>query len=542
MKGIKGLVWHPFLGGLFPVLFLYAYNSSYIPFAELLVPTLAVGLSSSLLLLAAKLFLRTWQKSGILVSSFWLLFFSYQAQWLQVVHWFGEEGARHSYLLLANLLLLLTLFLCLRKSKSPLFRLSKTLNVFAGILIFFPVSQILYFQASQLVSKASVGPEKQNTIQGLETKPGQRPDIVYLILDGYGRPDVLQENYSLDLGEFNAFLKEQGFFLATQSTANYARTTASLASSLNFDYLQNLPGYHPRLTYLDLHEITEEARLLHLLRQEKYQLFGFATGFGNAELTKLATYLSPYTQKSPLREMLFSMSPLQIIEENGKLYRQYVGLKTRFFNYREAPADKGRRYYEEIQFALEKVPQYVGQETPSFVFADIFVGHPPFVFNELGAYQKSAPKLENPIADGSDLIPFYPGGKEAYRQQYRVQLGYLNRRIMALVERIKQNAKRPTVIILQGDHGPGTNFHQEEAAQSNLPERFAIFNAIYLSGGGAPALPLDLTPVNTFRILLNHYFRTTLPLLPNRQFYSPANEPGKFEEVTHLLQKKAQPL
>ncbi|KAA3440179.1 sulfatase-like hydrolase/transferase [Rufibacter hautae] len=542
MKGIKSLAWHPFLGSLFPVLFLFAYNSSYIPFSELLIPTLAVLFSSVLLLFTAKLFLPTWQKAGILVSTWWLLFFSYQAQRVQIMSWFGEASARHSYVLSVNLLLLLAIFLILRKSKSSLYPLSRILNVFAGILVIFPVSQILYFQGSHLVSKASIQPINQRKIQGLGTRPSQRPDIVYIILDGFGRPDNLQKSYNIDLEEFTKFLKAEGFLLPNQSSANYARTAASLASSLNFDYLQNLPGYHPKLTYLDLHKITEEATVLRLLRKEQYQLFGFATGFGNAELTKLATYLSPFTQPSPLREMLFSMSPLQIIEENAMLYRQYVDLKTKLFHYKEAPADKGKRHYELIQFALDNVPHYVGLENPSFVFADIFVGHPPFVFNEQGNYQKPTSKQENFIADGSDLIPSYPGGKEAYMQQYRSQLLFLNKRIMTLVERIKQQAKRPTIIILQGDHGPGANFHQEDATKSNLRERFAIFNAIYLSGKNAPPLPTDLTPVNTFRILLNQYFQTKLPLLPNRQFYSPGNEPGRFTEVTQILQKKENPL
>lgn len=67
-----------------------------------------------------------------------------------------------------------------------------------------------------------------------------KPDIYYIILDGYARGDVLQEVYTFDNTEFLDALSSRGFFIADQSHSNYSQTQLSLASSMNFEYLDYL--------------------------------------------------------------------------------------------------------------------------------------------------------------------------------------------------------------------------------------------------------------------------------------------------------------
>ncbi len=67
----------------------------------------------------------------------------------------------------------------------------------------------------------------------------KKPDIYYIILDGYGRGDVLKSVYGFDNEKFYNELENRGFFIARKSNANYAQTTLfSLASSLNMEYLE----------------------------------------------------------------------------------------------------------------------------------------------------------------------------------------------------------------------------------------------------------------------------------------------------------------
>ncbi len=63
-----------------------------------------------------------------------------------------------------------------------------------------------------------------------------RPDIYYIILDGYGRSDVLQRYYDFDNAEFLEGLRHRGFYVADKSSTNYPYTAHSLSSSLNMRY------------------------------------------------------------------------------------------------------------------------------------------------------------------------------------------------------------------------------------------------------------------------------------------------------------------
>ena len=52
-----------------------------------------------------------------------------------------------------------------------------------------------------------------------------------------------------------------------------------------------------------------------------------------------------------------------------------------------------------------------------------------------------------------------------------------------------------------------------------MREATAILNAYYLPGVGNEALYDEISPVNTFRVILNEYFSANLELLPDRTFF-----------------------
>jgi len=57
------------------------------------------------------------------------------------------------------------------------------------------------------------------------------------------------------------------------------------------------------------------------------------------------------------------------------------------------------------------------------------------------------------------------------------------------------------------------------ARVSSKNARMTIFNAYYLPGGGKELLYGTITPVNTFRLILDHYFGTNLGLLDDSSYY-----------------------
>ena len=66
-----------------------------------------------------------------------------------------------------------------------------------------------------------------------------RPDIYYIILDGYAREDTLRDLYDFDNTDFINSLNALGFVVANKSISNYATTELSIASTLNMQYIDD---------------------------------------------------------------------------------------------------------------------------------------------------------------------------------------------------------------------------------------------------------------------------------------------------------------
>ena len=66
------------------------------------------------------------------------------------------------------------------------------------------------------------------------------PSIYFIILDGYGRGDVLRQIYGCSNSDFLDDLRELSFSVAQRSSSNYSQTLPSIAATLNFAYLDSL--------------------------------------------------------------------------------------------------------------------------------------------------------------------------------------------------------------------------------------------------------------------------------------------------------------
>ncbi|NIW23086.1 MAG: hypothetical protein GWN29_00160, partial [Gammaproteobacteria bacterium] len=60
---------------------------------------------------------------------------------------------------------------------------------------------------------------------------------------------------------------------------------------------------------------------------------------------------------------------------------------------------------------------------------------------------------------------------------YRNQALYIVEEIARTVDRIIRNTDRPVVIVVQGDHGPGSELRWDNIQLTNKIERHGIFNA-----------------------------------------------------------------
>ncbi|MEE8494640.1 MAG: hypothetical protein V3S25_11395, partial [Nitrospirales bacterium] len=126
--------------------------------------------------------------------------------------------------------------------------------------------------------------------------------------------------------------------------------------------------------------------------------------------------------------------------------------------------------------------------------------------------------------------------KEVPTEAYVDEVMFLNQKVREVVTEILAKAEHEPIIIVQGDHGflPWDRSFPE---QVRLRSTFAILNAYHLPDGGRDRLYASISPVNTFRIILNHYFGANYPLRPDQSYYSTVKYPYRLTDVTDKIKR-----
>ena len=167
--------------------------------------------------------------------------FEFGPVWRGILAW--NLGLRYAYFVTAWLVVSATIYLCctlfLRLRKPNLTRLTAALNLVGLTVVVTPLLLAAYVTLSAPSLKGSVS-EKQSRQREITSDKDQtrdRPDIYFIILDAYGREDVLRERIGLDNSPFIERLRSKGFYVADRSTSNYQSTHLSLAATLNLTFL-----------------------------------------------------------------------------------------------------------------------------------------------------------------------------------------------------------------------------------------------------------------------------------------------------------------
>ena len=377
-------------------------------------------------------------------------------------------------------------------------------------MLLIPAMTIIRYEADlahpyPLVSR--VAPSRHTSLETL-------PDVYYIILDGYGRQDVLDELYHADNQDFLDGLTRLGFYVAEGSLANYGQTNLSLASSLNMVYLDELgdrlgegnqdPG--------PINRLIRHNQVRETLESLGYQVFAFETGYRKTEWEDAEHYSVPPSAAASAFEALYAevlgLTPLS----RWMVQRGWV---------EEMPGYAAHR--NRIRFAFEQADALGASSTPKLVFLHVILPHPPFVFDSHGAPVTSSQSFQ--MKDGTE----FTGSLQEYTEGYSDQVEYAGQLTLQLASRLIQESARPIVIVIQGDHGPGSRLDWEVPERSDLRERMGILNAYYAPLAGRELYP-TITPVNSFRVILNQYFGFDLPLLPDRSFLSSWRAPYRFVE------------
>lgn len=499
MRIERPMIIHPLLFATYPILYLYATNVDIVSFSEILVP-LAVTLGMTILLfLGLRLVFKDSIKAGALTSAILILFFSYghvcSALELRDIAIYNKALDRHGSLLRLWGFLFLVALLVVVKKGSHLRTITTYLNVVGTLLIAMPLVTI----GIHTVSHARVGPPSATPESQAQFEATERlPDIYYIILDAYGRADILREVYDYDNSEFIEHLTGKGFYVASKSRTNYPLTYLSLASSLNMeclDYLSEEPGVESTDRTIPYSMIVDN-RVWRTLKGAGYRFVHFSSGWGPTDHNQFADINYRPGVLNDFRTML---------------------LQTTILNPIVSPVGAARKRARTL-FTFEMIGEIAQSEDPTFVFAHLMVPHPPFVFDR---NCDAGPHTQGIWRGG----PYDPEG-------YVDQLICVNKMVEALVEEILARSELPPIIILQADHGPeSTTAHWNPPTEAFARERLSIFNAYYLPGDGRSQLYPSITPVNSFRLIFDFYFGTNLGLLEDKSYFSHHGQPYQFMEI-----------
>lgn len=392
---------------------------------------------------------------------------------------------------------------------------SSILNVACLVLAAFPIIQT----ASSHGAKASPKPTALfRESLDLPRESGPLPDIYYLVLDGLGQPEFLEQEFGLSPQVVEGVLRKRGFVVSRRAWANYPQTALSLAATLNVGLVQDLLAI-PDSECTDrraLAHLVAENRVFRALRDLGYDLVTFPSGYPLTRMAGAARRHHPVIDPNFLEYYTLEDGALPLMH-------RLMG---------RGPADLSfaiRRNRLEFVFdhlARSRVDVPAGR--PVFVFAHIMAPHPPFVFLRNGEGKKSRSTFS--FADGSHWYDLHQPSHRPYEEQYGEQLTYVMERLGEAVDAILEASPRPPVILVQGDHGPGSRLHHERFTDTDLRERFGIFNAWYLPPGFDLDLAEEQSALNTFPALFNALFGAGLPYLPDRHFYAPMSGPYAYRE------------
>lgn len=318
-----------------------------------------------------------------------------------------------------------------------------------------------------------------------------KPDIYFIVFDEYTNNQTLRTIWNFNNDSITNWLAQKGFYIATNSRANYDFTPFSISSTFNMNYIDEKNGVkgNSPLHILQAVKSMSHNETYTVLKKENYT-FRF-----------LAPFNSPLEDIGLLHE--FGDFPAKKLFNHTLPGRVHRDILWNFTSALSKPAktakaafayDNWQKRTEDVHTTIEKIKSTtdtVANRKPRFVYGHLMVAHPPHLFNADGTGR--------PDED----ISFNKGIFDTYTQQ----IAYANKIIQELVTHIQQTNKKNTIIIIEGDHG----FRQlpDSLNKYNFPN----FNTIYFPDQNYRQLYKEMSPVNTFRVIFNHYFCQSLAML-----------------------------
>ena len=525
----------PFLLSLYPTMKIAVVGLSSIYLGEFIIIIFSLFIIVSFLYLFLGFLFKDWNKTSLIlfIAIFYFYFFRFFSDFFLIpIVKFTELylfkfRVRYFFILIAAFLIYLFIKLFKVKKISD-FLIRFLIFPFIGLYALFLIqgvrdSLFLKFEIER-IKKSSDLFRKTNFIVNND-KNKKFPDVYYIILDTYMDVNVLNEAYDCDLSWFTASLKEKGFLLPQKSFSNYGETQTSLSSSLNL-FLHDL-----------MPQNIKSGKTEFLIRNNNLKKFFYDLDYKIIEVGYDYPFKITFADNS-FNNTLFSYVKNYFLASWYDLVKP-IGLLSNILGYWSILNYywldiQYYRYSKLISDSINYLRDAIEINGPKFVFAHIMCPHGPYVYDKDGNF-----------CGVGESIDGYVGQAE-----------FISRRICSILDEIliKDNN---AIIILQGDHGacPTDRFFVNKFFNiidlpGDVKNRFSILNAYYFPDKNKDDLDClnndkftvykdkeifnklyrGITPVNSFRIVLNRFFGKNLKLLEDNSFMGP-NTTGIFVNV-----------
>lgn len=495
LKYVSGA--YPFFLILFPLFFIYSgYNELFGFLSAGFVLYNFIIIILSILAVYAVSFLLLKEKRSASVFTFLIALFSLTFGFIldsfkkiTIAPFFGK----YAFVLPLSMVLFLLLFTLLKKRKV-------TTDAYTFLNLLFII--LILSEIPNSVKRYRLDKSVHNLIDfrfnayneyapEIKQAYSSKPDIYFLVFDAMASSKSVQATTGKSISDLDSFLLSKGFYLANNAKANYNWTIHSVSTTLNMDYLP--PWIAPVMDDLKVYfwgsSSFKDNSLFRILQKENYKINSYQPiSFDNTQWPGESYFTN-------LKKYHYSFKTLP-----GRIYKDI------FWNYSRIDIDfihnyqldlinkrsigKKKHFDTTISLVKESCSQ-TGK--PKFIYGHFMLPHDPYVFDSTGKLKSPEKTIVKNTQE--DLNGYYE------------QLRFATTVIHDLVTYIQTNNKKNTIIIVAGDHG----FKTKDAQVNGYA--FNNYSAFYFPDKQYQPLYSSISPVNTFRVVLNKYFNANLPLL-----------------------------
>ena len=454
------------------------------------------------------LLIKDKMKSGLIISLGLVLFFSY-GHFFNVLRDIVIEDlviSRNRYLVPSFGIIFAIGVYSMLKTKKNFSNFTTIANVIAIVILLISVSNIFVYALGNNDDDRSILNDRFNYEDGLPASLDYTPNVYYIILDEYASSKVLKDIFDFDNQDFISQLSARGFHVTENSHSNYAGTILSLTSSLNMEYVNYLAdavgvdSSDRRLPY----QLYGDNNIMNIFESFNYTLVSSHPFHDYLTLSgyEICTN-SPFT------------SQLEVLLWKSTILFPIFTINSEYFY-----ADRTLCQFSELS------SMHNSTKEPFFAYIHFLLPHTPYVFDPSGNIKESQ------IDSASTL--------EERKLAYIDQVQFANKKIIETIDKILLESDSPPIIVLQGDHGTnilftkfGENWPQHH--DKSVTETMSIFNAYHLPDQNTELIYDSITPVNSFRLILNAYFNTNYELLEDKSYFSDSTRPYNFTDVTEIF-------